>query len=199
MTVTPGPGVIFRARRVLGWQREQPSQERRRPYCRGSGVGRQSDRHRRPCVDEKLPIQALDRTAPVLSMRIGSLGRPPTTTPDTAPPPCSPLGYRHRQGHRAAQTAPSPSGVPHRPQTPHPRLPGARAASGDGQRRHPQEGPKSGRGGPTVLVFMCIPRPRRIVDEPCGGVVRNNRTAGHPPRTFGSIKELTTKIRAFID
>jgi len=25
------------------------------------------------------------------------------------------------------------------------------------------------------------------------------RTAGRPPRTFGSVKELTTKIRAFIN
>ncbi|MBC2592511.1 hypothetical protein [Rhodococcus aetherivorans] len=62
-----------------------------------------------------------------------------------------------------------------------------------------KKGPKSGRGGLTILVFVCISRPPRLMDGPCGGVVRNNRTADHPPRTFGSIKELTTSIRAFIN
>ncbi|MFC9760473.1 hypothetical protein [Rhodococcus jostii] len=50
-----------------------------------------------------------------------------------------------------------------------------------------------------IPVFMCISRPPRIMDEPCGGVVQTIRTAGHPPRTFGPVKELTTKIRAFIN
>ncbi|GAF42958.1 hypothetical protein [Rhodococcus wratislaviensis] len=47
--------------------------------------------------------------------------------------------------------------------------------------------------------YSCISRPPRIMDEPCGGVVQTIRTAGHPPRTFSSVNELTTKIRTFIN
>ncbi|MDV7085659.1 hypothetical protein GXW84_16085 [Rhodococcus sp. IEGM 248] len=50
-----------------------------------------------------------------------------------------------------------------------------------------------------ILVFICISRPPHLMDEPCGGVVQNIRTAGHPPRIFGSAMELNTKIRAFIN
>ncbi len=130
---------------------------------------------------KKSQIRALGRTAPMLSMRIGSPGQ---RTHDYARHGTSTLGYlagrspwgsrrpghRHRQGHRAAQTATSPSGVPSLPQTPRPRLPGAGAASGDGQLRHPQE-PKSGRGWPRILVSCAFRAHLGIMDEPGGGVV----------------------------
>jgi transposase len=43
------------------------------------------------CVDEKTSVQALDRTAPILPLLPGTPSGPPTTTPDTAPPICTPL------------------------------------------------------------------------------------------------------------
>jgi hypothetical protein len=33
----------------------------------------------------------------------------------------------------------------------------------------------------------------------CRGLVRHHRAASHPPRHLCSIRDLTTKIRAFID
>jgi hypothetical protein len=42
------------------------------------------------CVDEKSPIQALDRTAPLLPMRPARRSGAPTTTSATAPPASSP-------------------------------------------------------------------------------------------------------------
>ena len=43
------------------------------------------------CVDEKTSVQALDRTAPILPLLPVTPSGPPTTTPDTAPPTCTPL------------------------------------------------------------------------------------------------------------
>jgi transposase len=42
------------------------------------------------CVDEKTQVQALDRTAPVLSLLPGTPSGPPMTTPAMAPPTCAP-------------------------------------------------------------------------------------------------------------
>ena len=54
------------------------------------------------CVDEKTQVQALDRTAPVLSLLPGTPSGPPMTTPAMAPPTCTPpwMGPRARSSPR---------------------------------------------------------------------------------------------------
>jgi transposase len=42
------------------------------------------------CVDEKTSVQALDRTAPILPLLPGTPSGPPTTTPATGSPTCTP-------------------------------------------------------------------------------------------------------------
>ena len=65
------------------------------------------------CVDEKSQVQALDRTAPTLPMRLGSAGE---TDPRLHPPrhhhPVRRVGDRHRARRAGLPTAAPPPGVP---------------------------------------------------------------------------------------
>ncbi len=91
-------------------------------------------------------------------------------------------GGRHRQGHRAVQTAASPPGVPGVPQTPGPRLSGSGTASGHGQLRRPQKAAGArlaGRKPPRQSAFHAH---IGVVDEPRRGLVFHHRTPCHPPR-----------------
>ena len=90
------------------------------------------------CVDEKSQVQALDRTAPVLPLRLGSRRSRPTTTSGTAPPRCSPR-WRSRP---ARSPTPATRGTATRsscvPQAGRQGLPAGEAAHRVRQLRHPQ-------------------------------------------------------------
>jgi hypothetical protein len=67
------------------------------------------------CVDEIAQLQMLDRIALMLRMRPGQIERQPTTTPVTAPPPCSAEGEAHgiRSDDARGQPRPDRGGCGH--------------------------------------------------------------------------------------
>ena len=129
------------------------------------------------CVDKKLQIQALDRTAPTLPMQIG--------IPERQDPRLHPARHhvavrgsrgRDRQGDWSVQTPTSSPGISCVPQARRACLSRSRAPSGDGQLCCAQK-----TGSPRLADRK--PQDQNafhtdlgVVDEPGRGVVRHHRT-----------------------
>ena len=155
------------------------------------------------CVDEKSQIQALDRTAPILPMQPGLAERRThdyvrhgTTTLFAA------LEIATGKVTAALQAPAPPPGVPARSssRSPAPTPTDDGAAPGDGQLRRPQARRASATGWrrtrgshvhftPTHASWM------NLVEVWFGIIERQAIHRG----TFGSVKDLNAKIRAFID
>ena len=125
-----------------------------------------------PCVNEESGIQALDRTAPLLSMRPGQIKRRTRLYAQRHFRPVCGLGGCHRQGHCPLPKAPPVGGFPKVPRS-HRRL-GARRVGrphDPGQVRDSQNGPDSSLAGATPALSCAFPADEFVVAQPGGEMV----------------------------
>ena len=112
--------------------RGQPARRVRRA---GTGKPTAETLHGVPSPTQQ--VQALDRTAPTLPMRLGSAGEAdPRLHPPRHHHAVRRAGDRHRPRRAGLPAAAPPPGVPGLPQAGGQGLPAAEAASGRGQLRH---------------------------------------------------------------